>query len=167
ADMGRYNTEIIRVREVLNRLISERDSLQHYSNACSSAFAPVRRLPTELLAKIFTLSSPTSIWFCDTSEEVPSDMPDRVAQLHLIQVSQVCSRWYKTVMGTPSLWATIEVDFASHPGTLTISLAHITRSLARSVPYPLTIHLNAYDERAGPGLELLAQHSERWRILDM
>jgi hypothetical protein len=77
-------------------------------------------------------------------------------------------------MGTPWLWATIEVALSptsavpvpgpKHRDT-TIQL--LSCALERSVNCPLTIHCYAVDEKAGPGLELLVLHSARWRTLDI
>ncbi|KAJ6543030.1 hypothetical protein B0H19DRAFT_1035459 [Mycena capillaripes] len=170
ADVARYDEEIEQIQVVLNRLISERDALQEYSHGCGSAFAPVRRLPTEILTEIFALCSPTPILYCDGTQEIPTDVFKRTAQHYLSQLSQVCSSWYRTVMGTPSLWATIEVDLTYDPATpkqIDKYVEHLARSLDRSGLCPLTIQLNAYDTSANPGLELLAQNSERWRVMDM
>ncbi|KAJ6477936.1 hypothetical protein C8R47DRAFT_945993, partial [Mycena vitilis] len=94
-DLARYDDEIHVMQQALSQLISERQLLQQYNDGCRSLFAPVRRLPTEILTEIFALCHPTT----DTI---------RAAQSHLLPLAQVCWRWYETVIGTPRLWATIE-----------------------------------------------------------
>ncbi|KAJ6474050.1 hypothetical protein C8R47DRAFT_1324315 [Mycena vitilis] len=170
-DLARYDTEIDRVQQILARLISERDELQEYSNRWSSVFAPVRRLPTEVLAEMFAWSAPTSlpVLFCDATKETPSDTNDRLAHLHLVDLSQVCLSWHRIVMGTPSLWANIAVDLYPVPTTakgLEEAAARVSRSLYLSGIHPLTIQVNTHESDT-VGLELLAQHCERWRVVDM
>jgi hypothetical protein len=77
-------------------------------------------------------------------------------------------------MGTPWLWATIEVDLSPTsadpvpgPKRWDTTIQLLSRSLDRSANCPLTIHCFAIDEKAGPGLELLVRHSARWRTLDV
>ncbi|KAF8157301.1 hypothetical protein K438DRAFT_1621264, partial [Mycena galopus ATCC 62051] len=97
ADVARYDTQI-------ERLQAERDALQRYCDECRSVCAPVRRLPPEILAEIFSLcASPTPILYCDGTQEIPGG-PDQVAQPHLLALLQVCFSWYNTVMATPCLW---------------------------------------------------------------
>ncbi|KAF8212574.1 hypothetical protein K438DRAFT_1565648, partial [Mycena galopus ATCC 62051] len=102
-DVARYDAEI-------RRLISERDALQRYSDECRSIFAPVRRLPPEILVEIFTLCSSTPTLYCDGHRSIPNDKADPVGQPHLMHLLRVCSAWHTTVMVTPSLWANIKVD---------------------------------------------------------
>ncbi|KAJ7628220.1 hypothetical protein DFH06DRAFT_1442113 [Mycena polygramma] len=171
-DLARYDTEIDRVQQMLARLTSERAELQEYSKGYSSAFAPVRRLPTEIVVEIFASSAPDPlpVLFCDPSQEIPSGTNSRVAQRHLINLSQVCLGWHGIVMGTPSLWANIEVDLTLDPsarGDFDRAITGVSRSLDLSGFYPLTIQVNTYADDAIPGLKLLAQHCERWRVVDM
>ncbi|KAF7362781.1 3-beta hydroxysteroid dehydrogenase isomerase family [Mycena venus] len=165
ADVARYDTKIGRLREVMNRLVSERDALQQYGNQCRSVFAPVRRLPPEILAEIFALCCPTPALYCDNIPYKP------VGQSHLVTLLQVCSAWYSTVMETPSLWAIIEVDpdnpYPAIPNKSLRDVSHIRRSLNRSGHHPLIVQLVSSDRRVSSGLELLASCADRWRIADM
>ncbi|KAJ7150921.1 hypothetical protein C8R43DRAFT_492820 [Mycena crocata] len=36
---------------------------------------------------------------------------DRLSQLHLRRLAQVCATWHGLVLNTPSLWSTIDVEF--------------------------------------------------------
>ncbi|KAJ6582682.1 hypothetical protein DFH09DRAFT_1145715 [Mycena vulgaris] len=175
ADLARYDADIERFRKIAalhSRLIMDRADLQEYSDGCQSIFAPVRRLPTEILGEMFSLCAPDPIrlYMCLDSDS-PADGIERTAQMHLLALSQACSSWRSVVMGTPSLWATIDVDFSPPPPKPAGLIATLTKlvslSLKRSANYPLTIHLRALDADAGPALELLAQHSGRWRTADL
>ncbi|KAF8145768.1 hypothetical protein K438DRAFT_1735266 [Mycena galopus ATCC 62051] len=132
ANVARYDIEI-------KRLEAERNALQRYCDECRSVYAPVRRLPPEILAEIFSLcSSPTPILYCD-----------------------VCFSWYNTVMATPCLWANIEVDLEDTNFTL------LARSLDRSARCLLAIHLNVVEGEIQPVFELLGGCADRWRIADL
>ncbi|KAJ7673660.1 hypothetical protein DFH06DRAFT_1172973 [Mycena polygramma] len=103
SDLARYDDEIHAMQEALSQLISERQILQEYSDGCRSLFAPVRRLPTEILTEIFALCRPTQIQLFNPLEDFPQDEDERAAQSHLLPLAQVCWRWYETVIGTPGL----------------------------------------------------------------
>ncbi|KAF8142979.1 hypothetical protein K438DRAFT_1477806, partial [Mycena galopus ATCC 62051] len=110
ADVARYDSEIARFQQIQNRLVAERDRLQRYCDESRSLAAPVRRLPPEILAEIFTLCYSTPILYCDGTQSIPGDVSDPVGQPHLMPLLRVCFAWYNLVMGTPSLWANIEVN---------------------------------------------------------
>ncbi|KAJ7675577.1 hypothetical protein DFH06DRAFT_1169930 [Mycena polygramma] len=156
SDITRYDTDIEVLQAALGRLISERDALTEYSAAYHSLFSPVRRLPTEILAEIFTLCSPPPVSFSDVRRRTPPDALDRTAQSHLLRLAQVCHN-------CPSLWSTIEV----HLGQRYDHLELLARSLDRSANCPLAIHCIATNHRAIRCLRLLLQHSGRWRTADM
>ncbi|KAJ7841583.1 hypothetical protein B0H14DRAFT_2586803 [Mycena olivaceomarginata] len=178
-DLARYSTEIKMLQQTLNRLVSEHDALLRYSGECRSLFAPVRRLPRELLAEIFALGSSGAYLCCDDSQSVPAE--GLGGQLHLLPLLQVCSTWYNTIMAAPSLWANIAVDLdIAQPGnpdsqlfrpiwaSIAVDLdTRLSRSLARSGQLPLTIKLTASIGRGHSSLELLAQCAERWRFADL
>lgn len=165
ADVVHYDTEIGRLRETLNRLLSECNVLQQYGNQCRSVFAPVRRLPPEILAEIFAHCCPTPALYCNNIPYRP------VGQSYLVPLLQVCFAWYSTIMGTPSLWANIEVDldnaYPAIPQKALRDVSYLWRSLSRSGQHPLTVQLISSDGRISSGLELLAGCADRWRIADM
>ncbi|KAJ6554496.1 hypothetical protein B0H19DRAFT_1029674 [Mycena capillaripes] len=165
-DLARYDAEIHMLQKALARMASERAALQQYIDGCRSISSAVRRLPAEILTEIFALCSPEPVPFHDPREVIPDDFSDRVSQLHLLQLSQVCSSWYGIVMGTPRLWTTIAVVAASSKID-PIDIEFLSRSLERSDRCPLAIHCVGSTHIAGEGLEMLAQHSRRWRTADI
>ncbi|KAF7362841.1 3-beta hydroxysteroid dehydrogenase isomerase family [Mycena venus] len=167
ADLARYDAEIGRLQGGMDRMLSERVVLQEYLDKCRGAFSPVRQLPLEILAHIFAFCSPDLIPYHDPDKTIPYDSFRRAAQLHLLRLSQVCSGWRQTVIGTPSLWATIEADLATDIDTVNKSILLLSRSFERSAHHPLAIHVAAIDGDAARGLEVLAQQSQRWRSADI
>ncbi|KAJ7123990.1 hypothetical protein C8R43DRAFT_958890 [Mycena crocata] len=158
--------------DTLYRLTSERAILNKYAARCRSLFAPIRRLPTEILAEIFALCSPRPERQYDSGRDSMdwAETLERVAQSHLLELSQVCSSWYNTVMGVPSLWSTIEADFTTldywYPEHHETFMRLLKLSVERSAGCPLTVSVHADASWAGPGLALLADHSNRWRSTD-
>ncbi|KAJ7501001.1 hypothetical protein B0H11DRAFT_2224846 [Mycena galericulata] len=157
------------LREILNRMVSERAVLAEYSDGCRSLLAPVRRLPTEVLVEIFALCRPESkpAYITWGSTSLATTM-ERAAQSYLLQLSQVCSSWYTTVMGTPSLWANIDAFCTS----MTTSQEELFRdllnlSIQRSVDFSLSISIYTCFGNCASALQLLAQNSSRWRRADI
>ncbi|KAJ6542802.1 hypothetical protein B0H19DRAFT_957834, partial [Mycena capillaripes] len=102
-ELERYDAEILRLKDALRQIELSRKAVEDYSLLCTAIFAPIRQLPAELLVKIFTLCSPAwdSPDYDDATEETELR---RVAKVHLLQLSLVCSRWHTLAMGTPTLW---------------------------------------------------------------
>jgi hypothetical protein len=106
-ELSRYDEQVACIHKQLHDLILERDSLIHYAAGCGSLFAPIRRVPNELLVEIFAMASQPS----RISEGTPQEEPCRLAKQDLLHLSQVCSHWNHVVMNTPMLWSNIVVDF--------------------------------------------------------
>ncbi|KAJ6467770.1 hypothetical protein C8R45DRAFT_1171182 [Mycena sanguinolenta] len=124
--------------------------------------------PPELLTEICQL--------CRSSEPDFSRFTDRalcgmahLAQESLLRMAQVCSRWHKTVMGTPSLWNTVSLHEATLSGTpqqCETALGLLKVVLERSGSMPLTVEsypFVGHTTRFGPALKLIASHSARWK----
>ncbi|KAJ7824516.1 hypothetical protein B0H14DRAFT_3728369 [Mycena olivaceomarginata] len=91
------------------------------------------------------------------------------ASVPFCAVLRKSGHWRGLVIGTPALWATIEMDF----GYANISTAankrivqFVKSALERSGNMPLQIYIRSPDfgpTTGGSVLELLAQHSHRWK----
>lgn len=134
---------------------------------CQGLATPIRRLPVEIIAEIFGLSTAVSELDYIGHRTYPAIALDRLAHLSLLKVSQVCARWHSIAMGTPSLWTKIHLDTALWrlPITTSKAMGFLQSALARSGRCPLTVLVtNAADWPShGPALKLLARHSTRWR----
>ncbi|KAJ6493416.1 hypothetical protein C8R45DRAFT_825130, partial [Mycena sanguinolenta] len=104
ADVVSYDTEIERLKQTLGRLVSERDALQRHIDKCRSVFAPVRRLPREVLAKIFALCASPPLLCSDGTQSIPPAVSMSFGQSHLKRLLHVCSAWHTIVVTTPGLW---------------------------------------------------------------
>ncbi|KAJ7659165.1 hypothetical protein DFH06DRAFT_1089929 [Mycena polygramma] len=170
AELARYDAEIEQLQTVLAKLMSERGALAAYVDGCRSAFSPIRRLPTELLAEIFDICSP----YCSAPSDhylsestTPEQEVDRVSNWHLLQLSQVSSMWHKIAMGTPKLWSTIVLDTSLWPHAVVSPatlLMLLGLSLERSGNHPLTVEAGVLEDDPRPHevMSLLIQHAPQW-----
>jgi hypothetical protein len=163
-EIARYDSEIERLQIVLEKLVADRATLRAYADGCRSIDAPIRQLPPEVLVQIFHLVPPVaSDVLYDDSATYDSEL-GRLAKEELLALSNVCSHWHGIVMNTPMLWSTIVTDTElwEAPETMVYLLS---QSLKRGGNHPLTIKLGAFwaEEYDRKALELLAQHSQRWR----
>ncbi|KAJ7656404.1 hypothetical protein DFH06DRAFT_1328694 [Mycena polygramma] len=71
-------------------------------------------------------------------------------------------------MGTPSLWATIEVDSTYRHYDSDLVEKFILQSLERAADFPLAVRIAANDDHyTTQNIEILARHSHRWRSADI
>ncbi|KAJ6447478.1 hypothetical protein C8R47DRAFT_1085270 [Mycena vitilis] len=174
-ELARYDAEIERIQNILAGLVSERSALATYAKGCRSALSPIRRVPTELWAKIFDLCSPNlfrggeegyKLLLSTTSQ----DEVDRLAHLHLLQCAQVSSLWHKIAMETPKLWSTIALDtslWAGAPVSYTKLLSLLDVSLQRGGNHPLVMDIAVLEEdpHSHAVMILLSQHATRWKAV--
>ncbi|KAJ7761263.1 hypothetical protein DFH07DRAFT_815851 [Mycena maculata] len=169
-ERARYDKEIARLQAVLSAvesehatLLAERAALQAYYDDCQglSLRSPVRRLPVEILLAIFRIGSkpfpPTVALWADREKH-------RHAHAPLFAVSQVCARWHDIVMGTASLWSTI--DFPQrvwedlHPEKMTALLKTV---IERGAGSALRVVLPPRGTASTNAVDLLVKHSVRWK----
>ncbi|KAJ7721518.1 hypothetical protein B0H16DRAFT_1602639 [Mycena metata] len=138
---------ILRLRAVLAKTERDRAFVEDYSRLCRYTLAPIRRVPSEILVEIFTLFLPEDA----PAGEVPEDVLGRAANADLLRISQVCPRWYRLIMGTPSLCGLHD------------------RMIGRGGNAPLDVRVRSdgFDHRHEPALDALVRCSPRWRELSV
>ncbi|KAJ7218182.1 hypothetical protein C8J57DRAFT_1732271 [Mycena rebaudengoi] len=167
-ELSRYEDQISRIQNRLNSLLLERDVLRDYAAKCGSLFSPIRHVPNELLAEIFAMCSQPS----EIADGTPKDELCRLGKQDLMRLSQVCSHWNQVVMNTPMLWSNIVVDFdlwLNSPAPPAILFRLLASSLRRGGDFPMEISVYAGDDAQQQqwGLDLLSQHSHRWRQISL
>ncbi|KAJ7684225.1 hypothetical protein DFH06DRAFT_1155060 [Mycena polygramma] len=168
-ERARYDKEITRLRAVLSAveaerttLLTEHAALQAHYDDCQGLIlrSPARRLPVEILLAIFRMCSksfaPTVALWADRQKHCHAHAP-------LFAVGQVCARWHDIVMGTPSLWSTI--DFPERvwedlrPEKMLILLKTVIERAAKSA---LHVVLPPRGAASSKVVDLLVKHSQRW-----
>ncbi|KAJ7692090.1 hypothetical protein B0H17DRAFT_1284598 [Mycena rosella] len=119
-EIARLEGERARVNAKLDaelaRVKGERAPLQAYYREVRSAFSPIRRMPSEILVAIFALCAKPSKELAKKGNfngSLSVKTWTHVASLAehpLLTVSRVCIRWHEIALGTPTLWATIDLD---------------------------------------------------------
>ncbi|KAH7099521.1 hypothetical protein BKA62DRAFT_621347 [Auriculariales sp. MPI-PUGE-AT-0066] len=138
----------------MRSLADQKYKLESRLAAAVALQTPIRRLPREVLASIFT---------------VGVDRLDGEDPLFLTRVTLVCRDWRDTALASPELWARIRID---HHGGLRRAQRRIT--LSKAVPLDIDIDFTHRDR--GPNLspdvvlvtvsralDLLRSETYRWR----
>ncbi|KAJ7206073.1 hypothetical protein GGX14DRAFT_644085 [Mycena pura] len=140
-----------------------------YYDDCQSLFAPIRRLPPEILLEIFLFYS--EAFGPPPLERFPPYQLDeeleRLANGRLLTLSRVCARWHGIVIGTPMLWKVFQLNSIlwSTPSGLEKTMQILADGLERSCNVPITVKI--FDQLSLPPptrlFNLLSRHSERWQ----
>ncbi|KAJ7641108.1 hypothetical protein FB45DRAFT_899448 [Roridomyces roridus] len=169
AELSRCDTELARLHAARVAVARERSTvaaecaaIMSFSQICVGFQAPIRRLPVEILLKIFQISSKP---YANTRTLWTRN--HRAALAPLFTLSQVCARWHDVVMHNASLWTTVEIPHGLwnthflHPGAPEKMMLSL---VTRAGQLPLDVVLSDYTE--GPlssALELLMDQSHRWK----
>ncbi|KAF8621409.1 hypothetical protein AX15_007821 [Amanita polypyramis BW_CC] len=120
----------------LQDLQSRIEELLTQIDRCKVAIAPHKRLPEDVLRRIFILS-------CDETVEFPID-PSLIGSGMVLQLCRVCSAWRKIALKTSSLWCSIKIlaDYSWSPGS-TKKDGAIISWLARACGRPISMELTS------------------------
>lgn len=122
-DLFRYDREIQRHLDTVERLRRDRAEVEEYIKQKKSLLAPIRRLPPELLCAIF-------------KEATRAEDP-----ISSLRIALVCTSWRRLALSTHSLWSMIFLDLQCPPSKVPRDSygAWIPLYLRRSKNEPLQI----------------------------
>ncbi|KZP05264.1 hypothetical protein FIBSPDRAFT_359533 [Athelia psychrophila] len=152
-DLARLENALSHLHAVQVRLQVKRDALQKYADAHTALLSPIRRVPPEILAKIF-------LYF------LPNEDNDYTADARGQRMlpSHICARWRDLSLSTPSFWAHISVVVDKMDISRKLECAKCW--LARSGSCPLKIYIcrNApgYTVQQNSFIEIILPHCRRW-----
>ncbi|KAF8165655.1 hypothetical protein B0H34DRAFT_247254 [Crassisporium funariophilum] len=138
----------------------QQDTLARYTafvRVHDAILSPIRKIPSELLEKIFRHYATSIIQW------------QHVSRIQLPWVlSQVCQRWRAIVLRVPSLWSHVPaIHLLDKRRKTQTTIKYLNELFARSRDAPLTFNIYAprqeYDTH--PVLDVLVHHSERWQVL--
>ncbi|KAF5356614.1 hypothetical protein D9758_008214 [Tetrapyrgos nigripes] len=95
--LHRLNSEIAQLQTTLQKLEQQRDSVQDYVEAHKALLLPARRLPPEIVARIFGHCLRTDCNPACSQSEAP------------LLLGRVCKDWRELSLSTPCLWASIHI----------------------------------------------------------
>ncbi|KAK1234475.1 hypothetical protein PQX77_002329 [Marasmius sp. AFHP31] len=181
SDTERLDDEIAQLKTTLSLLERHRDRLNDsIEKGRWLAFPPpVRKLPSELVANIFTFALSfddgyNRLFSIPKEHDLPLPIP--------MSLSAVCSSWRETALSTPHLWSAIslELDENTEADQEVEHLRLITELfIARSHTSPLTLRVCSLTdvpaiETGDPfamaidhALETLCQRSAQWFSIDL
>ncbi|KAJ7147643.1 hypothetical protein C8R43DRAFT_1237164 [Mycena crocata] len=151
------DSEIARLRDRVKALEDERELLsQSHARNCA-ILSPLRRIPPEVLAEIFSWTLPSA-----------GDLLNSGFLLHWKEapwmLTHICGRWRTVALSTPSLWSLVFIDFQDQSFSPNPLRTVLETQIARA--NKLKIHFygaeNKNDVLQVEMLELLAEHSFRW-----
>ncbi|KAJ7191791.1 hypothetical protein GGX14DRAFT_321793, partial [Mycena pura] len=156
AEISDLDAEIINVQRALDRLQQKRAGLADFVKSHCGVVSAIRRLPSELLAEIFSYS---------LAAREPFHSPEALSH-----VVGVCNRWRTIVLAFPLLWRHISLTmYSESPSHESGKLKQISLQLQRSAPAALSIGLDADTKQIYPFsiplLDLLLTESRRWKSL--
>ncbi|KAJ7138335.1 hypothetical protein C8R44DRAFT_554796, partial [Mycena epipterygia] len=136
---------------------------------CRSTLAPIRRLPPEILVDIFGMC-----WDLPLVPVIGNEISWELKQLAnapLLTVSQVCVWWHGIVMGTAAFWGTVRLAGALwadpiHSDTA-MTLLRFALDCGANCSLVVNVENGSGAPSLGPALQLLAQHSARWKTITL
>jgi hypothetical protein len=137
----------------LTQLKREHAKLEELTRLRRSVISPVRRLPAEVIREIIIRAMEI-----DPQHASVFASGVKVGPWHY---TEVCRSWRSAVHKSPSLWTRLHIDGRDH-----VRVSAIKFALKRSKNLPLTIKMvfhSPLNNRMQDTLELLFQHSVRWR----
>ncbi len=166
-DLQDYDAEVHKLQLRVLDLTLQKTRLENHMVKLRSLQAPIRRLPNELLLRIF-------VFCCDNDYLDDGDGYYDGRAPMAVFISQTCIRWRELAQSYSRLWSSFsltlcssETDVGFEDGEVVAKLKYY---LARSKNHPLYIQVHPgiwwegdSEEEDHPGLQLLVTQSARWR----
>ncbi|KAJ7605291.1 hypothetical protein FB45DRAFT_1069411 [Roridomyces roridus] len=153
--LASLDTNISDLRAQLMQLEDERSLLSDSLQKNTAVTSPLRWIPPEVLAEIFTWTLPEHY-----------EKPARVDECPWV-LGHICSRWREIALSTPSLWS-FSFIAGVHPNRYPL-LPMIEAQIQRA--RTLRVHfMGCETSHSSPQIErfdLLSKHSERWEELSI
>ncbi|KAE9400474.1 hypothetical protein BT96DRAFT_1018860 [Gymnopus androsaceus JB14] len=109
-DLEDYESEIHRIESRRIFLDAQRKRLQIYASHVESLVAPIRKIPTEILQRIFDDCCDTN-HFKVMAVDSPSQTLGTLVDKPALVLSSVCSRWRMVGLSSSSIWSRISLEY--------------------------------------------------------
>ncbi|KAK7006026.1 hypothetical protein R3P38DRAFT_1727211 [Favolaschia claudopus] len=169
--LAKLESEILSLRQKLDGLVEERDSLDTYIERHNALMAPIRRMPLDVLEQIFIACLPTHRNCVMSAQEAP------------VLLGRVCSSWKGLAFSIAQLWSLLHIVLptpdVSSPASRDVCAFKVAQRLEvasawlrRSGNRPLSIsveriiypHLMSAQDDV---LDLLVPYASRWRDISL
>ncbi|KAG7445449.1 uncharacterized protein BT62DRAFT_1077098 [Guyanagaster necrorhizus] len=155
-DIHKLESHVAAFDLAIRGLQKHKNRVNHNLRMYHSLFAPIRRLPLDVLIHIFQL--------------LPVDTIDPNSTPWILGL--VCYSWRSVYLSVPTLWSRIFIDIRAGAELRPQSVSMLHTSLSRSQRSPLTISAS-YDNQSSPIspflfsiLDLLISHLSRWSVVE-
>ncbi|KAJ3767666.1 hypothetical protein FB446DRAFT_848954 [Lentinula raphanica] len=136
-EISEIDSEIPRVRAVLDGLRARRSEVQEFVDVHRALMAPIRRVPVEMMAMIFVYCLPLDRYPIRSLFEAP------------LLLTVVCREWREIVITYPPLWNALHIHIAPriafNTEELTLRQQGVCGWIARAGALPLSLSLS-FDE---------------------
>ncbi|KAF5356627.1 hypothetical protein D9758_008256 [Tetrapyrgos nigripes] len=155
-DIEQISVEIRRLEGKISALRVKQEGLEWRAFRYQSLLAPIRRLPPEILSRIFEFA-------CQDGCQIKAKMSSSPAQ-----TSKVCAGWRNTALHNSKLWSTILIKSTGfkHPLDPVKQLLTMHLEMSKQSPLFLTVwmpvKITPDNEVALFIVKALASHSNRW-----
>ncbi len=160
SDHAPINDEIAKLEHLGSWYNAQLHTVRKFLEVRKSIFAPVRRLPRDILLEIF--HSVSDSWWQDAEEDfIIHDSLDMTGPLWVL--GSVCGLWRDILRTSPASWArclSVKSPFSKHAPEI------LQTYLERTGEHPLSLVAICYSSnRAADGkiMSLLVQSSYQWR----
>ncbi|KAJ7879205.1 hypothetical protein B0H14DRAFT_2709619, partial [Mycena olivaceomarginata] len=151
----------------LDEIRKESDALAKEVSKHEGSLSPLRRLPTEILLRIFTFTLPPHQRDPDNAAFTNAHPNPRMVERAPWTVSAVCARWRAIAVSQPCFWAHIDYHSCYNWDNRFMNRLRLETQLRRSGEAPLNVEfgtdlddvVTSQDLRI---LRTLCQHSARW-----
>jgi hypothetical protein len=147
------------LQEAIKPLEAQRARAETYTRFQQSLLAPIRKLPSEVLAEIFL--------YC-----IPRIVIEGAVKNRPMQLAGVSGYWRHIIQNLQVFWSSFDVNLtqmADHPMGRAISAVGV--AVTRSGVSPLRFHLVAPSHDAAPAaiwiISVLYPHRQRWQCVSL
>ncbi|KAJ3966019.1 hypothetical protein EV361DRAFT_604640 [Lentinula raphanica] len=128
------DSDISRMRAVLDGLCARRSQVQEFVDVHRALMAPIRRIPAETLAEIFTHCLSTERYPIRSLMEAP------------LLLTMVCRQWREVAITQPPLWSALHIHvalrIACDAEELAVRQEGVRQWIARAGALPLSLSLS-------------------------
>ncbi|KAF5384615.1 hypothetical protein D9757_007495 [Collybiopsis confluens] len=97
-EIGRLDSEIARVQTMLDELLAQKQQVKSYIDAHRALMAPIRQIPSEILAEIFYWCMPLDVGYGVRSvERAP------------LLLTTICRDWRHVAINTANVWTSLHI----------------------------------------------------------
>ncbi|KIK50763.1 hypothetical protein GYMLUDRAFT_50994 [Collybiopsis luxurians FD-317 M1] len=157
-EMDGCEAQVHRLQCHIQLLQHHRRRLDEYTMCLRSLMAPLRKLPNELMLRIFD-------WACEMNDLTSG----RLQTMPALTISCVCSHWRDLAKSYPRLWSRICVDLTEmHLDRRDLTLLETYLELSQESPLSIEIlghKLETLEPRQAALCSMLGSYSERWQEL--